>query len=126
MRRVLVEFLRERVVAAAMAVLAAGAVQRAGRASDAAASVEESALPRGRVVAEQLDPADIIRKRRKPTMSNVETFQVNLISVGANRERNPRLTFARPAGPRSGPPARTSASCRSNSIQGYRAAANNS
>ena len=109
-----------------MAVLAAGAVQPAGRASDAAASVEESALPRGRAVAEQVDPADIIRKRRKPTMSNVETFQVNLISVGANRERNPRLTFARPAGPRSGPPARTSASRRSNSIQGYRAAASNS
>ena len=110
-----------------MAVLAAGAVQPAGRASDAAASVEESALPRGRAVAEQVDPADIIRKRRKPTMmSNVETFQVNTTSVGANRERNPRLTFARPAGPRSGRPARTSASRRSNSIQGYRAAASSS
>ena len=61
-----------------MAVLAAGAVQPAGRASDAAASVEESALPRGRAVAEQVDPADIIRKRRKPTMSNVDTVQVSV------------------------------------------------
>ena len=105
-----------------MAVLAAGAVQRAGRASDAAASVEESALPRGRAVAEQVDPADIIRKRREPTMSDVDSG----FDKRASERTNPRLTFARPAGPRSGPPARTSVSRRSNSIQGYRAAASSS